>query len=131
MHMYDSVPSTIPDAPTSVSHNANESATMICTKSHSHFADKSKQNVATTFEHLCVEVEALMKTGKLKRGETMMIASDGCIAVETGTYRIFIDHDAIGTPGDKERTTLSMHSMQPTRNKPMNMRKNGACMNDW
>jgi hypothetical protein len=77
---------------------------------HSHFSDNSKQDAATSHEHMDLLVNLLFQKGVMKRGSWMLDNTDGCakqyrcgtalylLALLAVTYDIVIDR-AIGAPG--------------------------------
>jgi hypothetical protein len=77
---------------------------------HSHFSDNSKQDAATTHEHMDHLVNLLFEKGVMKRGSWMLDNTDGCakqyrcgtalylLALLAVTHGIVVDR-AIGAPG--------------------------------
>jgi hypothetical protein len=77
---------------------------------HSHFSDNSKQDAATTHEHMDRLVSLLLERGVLKRGGWVLDHTDGCakqyrcgtalylLALLAVSYGIVIDR-AVGAPG--------------------------------
>jgi hypothetical protein len=77
---------------------------------HSHFSDNSKQDAATTHEHMDRLVNLLLERGVLKRGSWVLDHTDGCakqyrcgtalylLALLAVSYGIVVDR-AVGAPG--------------------------------
>ena len=46
---------------------------------HTHIADHSKQNAASTYVHMCKEIQHLLDNGQLKPGDIFCQDCDGCL----------------------------------------------------